>query len=229
MSVILQTRGKVGGGVTAHLQCPCCGHFSKSHARQLSHIASAHPSCLDDVPVGRLGNILMFQSTAQLFHCTTCFYTSRDFTKLYKHIITKHCEVDGGQKEKTAEQGEEDVKESLKRRDSGTDEEEEGNEEEVASQKPESVTPDGEVGESVLLFDGTNYCCSICGWKHKVKPLVFNHVARKHNFPIRGEAEKEELEATAKVISFVSNSFVCLTCGWKTPLKGTCIAAATFL
>lgn len=91
MSVIIQTRGEVGGGVAAHLQCPICGHFSKSHAHQLSHMAATHPASLDGVAVGRLGNILMYQSTARLFHCSDCFYTCRDFAKLYKHIISKHC------------------------------------------------------------------------------------------------------------------------------------------
>lgn len=272
MSIIIQTRGEVGGGVAAHLQCPTCGHFSKSHAHQLSHMASAHPSCLDGVAVGRLGNILMYQSTARLFHCSNCFYTSRDFTKLYKHIITKHCvdEMEGGggeggddgsdgrEKEKAGEEGEEEEKEegkkSLKRKRSSEAEEEEegeGNDEEAASQRAESVTPDGEGGESVLVFDGTSYCCLICGWKNKLKALGFNHVVRKHNIPkayatravrrdaatprqtqssgaeedemagLSGELLKEEMEATAKVIRFVSNRFVCLTCGWKTKLKGT--------
>uniref|UniRef100_A0A1A8HUL3 C2H2-type domain-containing protein n=1 Tax=Nothobranchius kuhntae TaxID=321403 RepID=A0A1A8HUL3_NOTKU len=91
MSVMIQPRGEVGGGVAAHLQCSHCGHFSKSHAEQLSHLATYHPTCLDGVTVGRLGNILIYQSSARLFHCFECFYTSRDFAKLYKHIITKHC------------------------------------------------------------------------------------------------------------------------------------------
>uniref|UniRef100_A0A1A8H3X0 C2H2-type domain-containing protein n=2 Tax=Nothobranchius korthausae TaxID=1143690 RepID=A0A1A8H3X0_9TELE len=91
MSVMIQPRGEVGGGVAAHLQCSHCGHFSKSHAEQLSHLATYHPTCLDAVTMGRLGNILMYQSSARLFHCSQCFYTSREFAKLYKHIITKHC------------------------------------------------------------------------------------------------------------------------------------------
>ncbi|XP_071335569.1 ABC transporter F family member 4-like [Trachinotus anak] len=205
MSVIIQTRGEVGGGVAAHLQCPHCGHFSKSHAHQLSHTAASHPTCLDSVVVGRLGNILMYQSTARLFHCSDCFYTSRDFTKLYKHIISKHCMderegvggaeagddgSDGGDKEKTGEEGEEEEKEggkdALKRKRSSEAEEEEegeGNEEDGAPQRQESSKPDGEGDESVLMFDGAGYRCLICGWKNKLKALGVNHVVRKHDIP----------------------------------------------
>ncbi|XP_026218219.1 chromosome alignment-maintaining phosphoprotein 1-like [Anabas testudineus] len=275
MSVIIQTRGEVGGGVAAHLQCPTCGHYSKSHSHQLSHMATFHPSCLDDVAVGRLGNILIYQSTAQLFHCSSCFYTTRDFTKLYKHIITKHCvdetERGGGEggddgsdreeKEKTGGEGvgeeeEEKEGESLKRKRSSEAEEEdegEGNDEDGASQRMESVTPDAG-GEGVLALDSAGYRCLICGWTNKLKALGVNHVVRKHEIPktyasqairrdatvarqtqssvaeddemagLSGELLKEEMEATAKVIRFVSNRFVCLTCGWKTKLKGFAIS-----
>eukprot|EP00064_Thunnus_orientalis_P013636 superscaffoldBa00002252_g13676 len=230
MSVIIQTRGEVGGGVAAHLQCPICGHFSKSHAHQLSHMAATHPASLDGVAVGRLGNILMYQSTARLFHCSDCFYTCRDFAKLYKHIISKHC-VD------------EKEKDSLKRKRSSEAEEEE-------AEGSESVKPDGEGGEGVLMFDGAGYRCLICGWKNKLKSLGVNHVVRKHDIPkayaaqairrdgaaatcsaeeeevvgLSGELLQEEMKATAKVVSFISNRFVCLICGWKTKLKGFAIS-----
>lgn len=192
MSVILQSRGEVGGG-TAHLQCPTCGHYSKSHAHQLSHMAASHPSCLDDIAMGRLGNILMYQSTARLFHCSSCFYTSKDFNKLYKHIITEHCvdEIeggggeggsdgsDGGEKDKRGEEGEEEDnvegKESLKRKRSS--EAEKGNDEDGASHRPELG------GDGVLLFDNVGYRCLICNWKNKLKALSINHVVRKHDIP----------------------------------------------
>lgn len=202
MSVIIQTRGEVGGGVAAHLQCPHCGHFSKSHAHQLSHIAASHPTCLDGMAVGRLGNIMMYQSTARLFHCSDCFFTSRDFTKLYKHIISKHCmdEREGGGgddgsekgEEKTGEEGEEEEKEGgqdiLKRKRSSEGEEEEeeegeGHDEDGTSQRPESVKADGEREESLMAFDGGSYRCLICGWKNKLKGLAINHVVRKHDIP----------------------------------------------
>ncbi|KAM7375578.1 hypothetical protein PAMA_014606 [Pampus argenteus] len=255
MSVTIQSRGEAGDGVAAHLQCPLCGHFSKSHAHQLSHMASTHPTCLDSVVVGRLGNILMYQSTARLFHCSYCFYTSRDFNKLYKHIISKHCvdnkeggeeeeEKEGGRdegsekgEEKTGEDAEEGEKDSLKRKRSSEAEEEE--------------EAEGTGDEGVLLFNGSSYRCLICGWRNKLKVLGINHVVRKHDIPkvyasqavrrapataascsmeeeevagLSGELLKEEMKATAKVVTFVNNRFVCVICGWKTKLKGFAIS-----
>ncbi|XP_059183559.1 chromosome alignment-maintaining phosphoprotein 1-like isoform X2 [Centropristis striata] len=249
MSVVIQTRGEVGGGVAAHLQCPQCGHFSKSHAHQLTHMAGSHPTCLGGVAVGRLGPIVMYQSTARLFHCSSCFYTTRDFTKLYKHIISKHC-VDerdggGGDEEKPGEDGDEEGgKDKVKS---------EAEEEEVG--QPESVKAEGD--ETVLVFDGAGYNCLICGWKTRLKGLAVSHVVKKHDIPkayatqavkreaaafmpkqekgggaeeeegvagLSGELLKEEMEATAKVVRFISNRFVCLICGWKTKLKGFAIS-----
>ncbi|XP_053273567.1 chromosome alignment-maintaining phosphoprotein 1 [Pleuronectes platessa] len=145
MSVIIHTRGEAGGGVAAHLHCSHCGHFSKSHAQQLSHMAAAHPSCLDEEVVGRLGTILMYQSTARLFHCSICFFTCKDFTKLYKHIISKHCMDDreGG------DQGEEEKKVG----DGGEEEEEEekmgeeGEEKKMIEEGEEEEKKMGEEGE----------------------------------------------------------------------------------
>ncbi|XP_035983964.1 chromosome alignment-maintaining phosphoprotein 1-like [Fundulus heteroclitus] len=169
MSVFVQTRGEAGGGVAAHLRCPQCGHLSKSHAQQLCHLAASHPACLDGVAVGRLGNILMYQAGGRLFHCSDCFYTSRDFNKLYKHIIARHCllckeeeegdgdagkkEESGGGEEKEEDGEKKDVEENqnmegLKRKREGADEEEEapqnkqrapGEEEE---KEGEAVAPD---------------------------------------------------------------------------------------
>ncbi|XP_008298577.1 myeloid zinc finger 1-like, partial [Stegastes partitus] len=245
MSVIIHTRGEVGGGVAAHLQCPHCGHFSKSHAHQLTHMAATHPVCLDSVAVGRLGNILMYQSGARLFHCCDCFYTSRDFTKIYKHLISKHCtdERDGDGEEDEEDEGGKDT--GRRKRSSEVEEEEE---EEVKAEN------DGE--KSVLMSDGGGYRCLICGWRNKLKALGVNHVVRKHDIPkayaaqavrrdavvtnqtqggaaaeeeeaavgLSGELLKEEMEATAKVVRFISNRFVCLICGWKTKLKGFAIS-----
>lgn len=205
MSAIIQTRGEVGGGVAAHLQCPHCGHFSKSHAHQLSHIAASHPDSLDDVAIGRLGNIVMYQSTARLFHCSECFFTCRDFTKLYKHIISKHCmdEREGGGgddgsergEEKAGEDGEEEeekeekegVRDTLKTKRSSDGEEDvedgEGHDEVGTPQRPEPFKAEAEREGSLLVFDGGSYCCLICGWKNKLKGLAISHVVRKHDIP----------------------------------------------
>ncbi|XP_041834772.1 chromosome alignment-maintaining phosphoprotein 1-like [Melanotaenia boesemani] len=254
MSTIIQSRGEVGGGVAAHLRCPRCSHLSKSHAHQLSHIAASHPTSLDGIAMGRLGNILMYQSSGRLFHCSECFFTSRDFTKLYKHIITKHCMNEreaggGGSGERGGEGG-----------DDGSDKgEEEEEKEKVALKSKESIkTEEEEQGEaeqrSLLMLADGGYRCLICSWKHKQKSVIVSHVVRKHDLPkayatqaIKREAimagqtqgggaedeegggmseemVKEEVAATAKVVGFMSNRFVCLICGWKTKLKGFVIS-----
>ncbi|XP_054650540.1 chromosome alignment-maintaining phosphoprotein 1-like [Dunckerocampus dactyliophorus] len=200
MSLVVQTRGEAGGLVAAHLQCPFCGHFSKSHAHQLSHMATTHPTCLDDVTMGRLGNILIYQSGAQLFHCAECFYTSRDFSKLYQHIISQHCvdETVGGAdgEDEGSEKGDKDVDEEVKEADEEEDEtsplvknsvdreeEAEGKDEDGVSQRMESVKPDSEADKTVLLFSDGMYRCLICSWKNKLKALAINHVVRKHGIP----------------------------------------------
>lgn len=251
MSVAISTRGEAGGGVTAHLQCPLCGHFSKSHAHQLAHMAASHPAHLDSVPVGRLGNMLMYQSTACLFHCSACFYTSREFSKLYKHIIIKHCtnESEGG----GGAEGEEDAVEkdrTLKTKRSSEEEEEDEAIDNDEDQSMDSRKPDGEGKKVVLMFIGSRYRCVICGWKNKLKAHSVNHMVRKHGVPkafamqavrrdvankqalsisakeepLSEELLKKELEATAKVLCFISKRFVCLICGWKTKLKGKPLA-----
>ncbi|KAM9836194.1 uncharacterized protein ACBR49_019840 [Aulostomus maculatus] len=197
MSVIVHTRGEVGGGVAAHLQCPVCGHFSKSHAHQLSHMAATHPACLDGVAVGRLGNILMYQSGAQLFHCAECFYTCKDFTKLYKHIISRHCmdereagAADGEGADDSSEKGEEKEEEEggkdapRNKRSSEEEEEAEGNED-GAQRRQELIKREGEAeaDDGVLMFDGAEYHCLICSWKTKNKGAGVKHVVRKHDIP----------------------------------------------
>ncbi|XP_075951030.1 uncharacterized protein LOC142952892 [Anarhichas minor] len=142
----------------------------------------------------------MYQNTAKLFHCIECFYTSRDFTKIYKHLISRHCEDHRGggeerkEERKTSEE-EEGEKDAVKRKSSKEEktrveeesekdavkrkrssEEEEGPDEDVSSQKEEG-------DESVLMFDGAGYHCLICGWKTKLKALGVNHVVRKHDIP----------------------------------------------
>ncbi|KAM4560355.1 uncharacterized protein PAE49_012573 [Odontesthes bonariensis] len=197
MSVVTQSRGEVGGGVAAHLQCPHCGHFSKSHAHQLSHVAASHPACLDGVTVGRLGNILMYQISGRLFHCSDCFYTCRDFTKLYKHIISKHC-VDeregggGGGGEDGSEKGEEEEEGGKvapdRKRSSEAEEEEQG-------EASESVKSENLGERNTLVLDGGGYRCLICGWKHKHKVVSVNHVVRKHDLPKAYAAQALKREA----------------------------------
>ncbi|XP_068612492.1 zinc finger protein 639-like [Brachionichthys hirsutus] len=242
MSTTVQTRGEVGGGVAAHLRCPFCGHLSRSHAHQLSHVAASHPAKLGGVPVGRLGNILLYQSSAQLFHCFDCFFTSREFTKLYKHVVAKHCvdRRDGGGGGEEKEGAQETIKEEEEEKEVGALKSEEKHEEDGTSQTVES--------------ESGSYCCLMCSWKGKLKSLGVAHVMQEHDIPktyaaqavkrcaatpkrsrrsepeeeeeagLSGEMLKEEVEATAKVIRFTAGRFVCLICGWKSKLKGFAIS-----
>lgn len=208
MSVIIPARGELGG-VAAHLQCPHCGYYSKSHTHQLTHIAASHPTHLDSAAFGRLGNILMYQSTAQLFHCFDCFFTSKDFTKVYKHVITTHCmdereaaateETSEKGVEKMGEQGKEEEKEggegSMKRKQSCKGEEDVAKMSCLEEETREDGLPDnggasqmvdktdGEREESVLIFDGVSFCCMMCSWKSKLKGVAINHVVRRHDIP----------------------------------------------
>lgn len=108
MSIIPRFCSEIGAMVD-HLQCPRCGHFSKSHAHQLSHIAACHPTTLNAMAFGRLGNVMLYQRTARLFHCAECFFTFKEFGKLYTHLITKHCmdkREEGGGDDNVSDKGE---------------------------------------------------------------------------------------------------------------------------
>ncbi|XP_056157394.1 zinc finger protein 90 homolog isoform X1 [Lampris incognitus] len=189
MTGVASSRDEMGG--TLHLQCPLCGSFSKSHAHLLIHTANAHPDLLDETAVGRLGNVIIYQSIAQLFHCSRCFFTCKEFPKLYDHLISRHCtnrsqegEADAGGEAKTGEGGEEEKEASLKRKRSSDreEEEEEGHNEDNSDLPP---LPSNKTAEEsgVLLFDGSGYRCLICGWKHKLKALGINHVVKRHDIP----------------------------------------------
>ncbi|RVE75164.1 hypothetical protein OJAV_G00014180 [Oryzias javanicus] len=207
-----QARGEAGGGVVAHLQCPHCGSFSKSHSHMLSHLAASHPAHLDATAVGRLGKILMYQSGARLFHCAICFFNCRDFTKLYKHVITKHCvdreEEEGGKDgDDGSEKGEEEEggKDGLKRQKSEEGGSERGEEEggtkdalnikrsgegrkkssegeDEKGEAPATIKQEDE-GEKSELTEVSGFRCLICSWSHRQKSVAISHMVRKHNIP----------------------------------------------
>ncbi|XP_005932811.1 chromosome alignment-maintaining phosphoprotein 1 [Haplochromis burtoni] len=220
MSVIIQTRGEVGGGVAAHLQCPHCGHFSKSHAHQLSHIAASHPSCLDGVVMGRLGNILMYQSGARLFHCSYCFYTSRDFTKLYKHIITKHCmderDKGGDNGSEKGDEEDEEMKDATKRKQTiKTEEEEEEGKGDAKRKKSNEEEGEGGKDESKIKSIKTEEEEEGCR----------DVLKRKRSSEGEEEEEGEGVESVKceyddkSVLLFDGARYRCLICGWKNKLK----------
>ncbi|XP_068586183.1 uncharacterized protein [Cebidichthys violaceus] len=185
----------------AHLQCPLCGHFSKSHAHQLTHLAASHPTRLDGATVGRLGNILMYQNTAKLFHCVECFYTSRDFTKIYKHLISRHCEDHRGEEdrkeEKKTSEEEEGEKDAVKR--SGEEEERKKTGEEEEEQKKTRVEEEEQK-------------------KTKEEEEEQKKTRVEEEGPDEDVSSQKE-EGDESVLMFDGAGYHCLICGWKTKLK----------
>ncbi|KAM4602016.1 uncharacterized protein ACJ7VT_020011 isoform 2-T2 [Polymixia lowei] len=203
MSAVMSWRGE-GGIVTAlHLQCPLCGHFSKSHAHLLIHMANTHPTQLDHMTVGRLGNAVIYQSTARLFHCSDCFFTTREFTKLYDHLITTHCMEEGGG-------GEEH---SLKRKRSEEEAEGERKDEGNPSDQQTSVSKTGGdegVAEGVAEGRGEGVAEGVAEGRGEG---VAEDVAEG-----RGEGVAED-GVKGAVLVFDGSVYRCLTCGWKHKLK----------
>lgn len=211
MSVLIQAHCELGR-VPGHLQCPHCGYYSKSHAHQMSHIAASHPTHLDRVAFGRLGNILMYQSTAQLYHCFDCFFTSKDFTKVYKHVIAKHCmdereateESSEKGEEKVGQQGKEEQKEggegSIRRKQTSKDEEDEAKKPRVETEEEGGVkTTKSNQGQEV------------------------EEEGRHDNGDAPQMADKTNCEREESVLIFDGLSFCCMMCSWKSKLKGVAI------
>ncbi|TNM94080.1 hypothetical protein fugu_002256 [Takifugu bimaculatus] len=214
MSVVMQARGDLGG-VAAHLQCPHCGFYSKSHAHQLSHIAASHPTHLEGAAFGRLGNILMYQSTAQLFHCFDCFFTSKDFTKVYKHVITKHCmDEREAATEETSEKGPEMTAEQRK-----AEEKEEG---EGGIKRKQSSKVEEDVAKMSCLEEQRG--------EEGDKPTTCSEgkdeveeAGHRDNGDASQMADKTDGERDESVLIFDGVSFCCMMCSWKSKLKGVAI------
>lgn len=187
-------------GAATRIQCPHCGHLYESHVQQLRHLAACHRDYLDATEVGRLGKVILYQSTARLFHCARCFYTFKDFSKLFVHLITKHCmkeEEESGRQRGTDKMGGANIRKGkggIKEVAGEKVKEEEGQEGMVKAEmemeeKEETLKRTG-VEEPQLLDkkctpprptpveDG--YCCSACGYKHLLETDVVEHLERCH-------------------------------------------------
>lgn len=221
MSVFIHTRGEVGGGVAAHLRCSHCGHLSKSHAQQLAHLAASHPTCLDDVAVGRLGNILMYQSSARLFHCSECFHTCKDFSKLYKHIIARHCMVEkeeeggGGEEAEEVEGGKDEEKLEGPKRKRSSDEEEDSPEnkkkcEDEDGDKAAAERKQGEKEEGKMKSEEEEEIKKNEEGKRKNEEEEGKR-KRKEEEQCEGKAGEEEKQY---VLTFDGVLFHCKICGW---------------
>lgn len=190
----------VVAGTATRVQCPHCGHLYESHIQQLRHLAACHRDYLDATEVGRLGKVILYQRTARLFHCAKCFYTFKDFSKLFVHLITKHCMAE---EEKERQRKMEEVGEAMiikyeggikgdvegkMTEETGQEEEEkaevEMEEEEEILERTRGVEGVQPLGQNGALLrprpteDG--YCCPACGYKHQLEMDVVEHLACCH-------------------------------------------------
>ncbi|XP_019716327.1 zinc finger protein 691-like [Hippocampus comes] len=219
MSVIQQPRGEAGGGVAAHLQCPLCGNFAKSHAYQLSHIAFAHPTYLDGVAMGRLGNVVMYQSGVHLFHCAECFFTSRDFNKLYQHIIAKHCLDEAA----AAAGGGVDAEDNgSEKGDKEADEEAKEADEEAKEADEEAKEADEEVKEETKEVTKVDTDPKEANEEDEATPPGPNGGVEVKDED--GTSERSICDADESVLLFDGDMYHCLICGcWKNRLKGSAV------
>ncbi|XP_051911256.1 zinc finger and BTB domain-containing protein 17-like [Hippocampus zosterae] len=218
MSVIQQPRGEAGGGgsVAAHLQCPLCGSFSKTHAYQLSHMAFAHPTYLDGVTMGRLGNVVMYQNGVHLFHCAECFFTSRDFNKVYQHIIAKHCLDEAAA---AAAGGAADAE------DNGSEKGDKEADEEAKEADEEAKEADEEVKEEMKEVTQVDKDPKEANEEDEATPPRPNGGAEVKDED--GTSERSIGEADESVLLFDGDMYHCLICGcWKNKLKGSAITHA---
>ncbi|XP_072513640.1 uncharacterized protein [Salminus brasiliensis] len=83
-----QTTSSGNGGRS--LQCPYCYFQCNTKCSFQIHVGSQHPLHCEDMSVGHLGKVIFYQRTAKLFHCYICFFTSKDYAKLFDHMLVKH-------------------------------------------------------------------------------------------------------------------------------------------
>ena len=142
------------------LCCPACGRPCPSHALLLAHTAAAHPTRLDRTAVGRLGNVLAYQATAGLFHCSACLFTCGRFAKLFTHLLAAHCAA-GGEAERGGPPEEEEEEEQ-----DGPPKEEEEEEEQGGPPKEAEI----------ISYSQSRYVCVLCGWRSRLRGKPLPHL-----------------------------------------------------
>lgn len=162
--------------------------------------------------VGRLGNILAYQKTAELFHCSDCFFTCKDFSKLYVHLLTDHCSEPGeGERE---------------------------NEEEEEASRSRLLHLEGSTYHCVCGWKNRLNSKAVA---HLIKKHHFPKANALHTLeqlgkrpPAHSSAHlhhtsghksslallQEEKAILSKFLNFRTNRFVCLICSWSCKMKG---------
>ncbi|KAM4859852.1 chromosome alignment-maintaining phosphoprotein 1 isoform 1-T3 [Thomomys bottae] len=75
---------------SARLECDHCGFRGTDYENVQIHMGTIHPEFCDDMDTGGLGKMIFYQKSAKLFHCHTCFFTSKMYSNVYYHITSKH-------------------------------------------------------------------------------------------------------------------------------------------
>ncbi|XP_076839120.1 uncharacterized protein LOC143484325 [Brachyhypopomus gauderio] len=227
--------------VGSYLQCPFCYFQCNTKCLFQLHVGTQHPLHSEDMPVGRLGKVVIYQRTAKLFHCRICFFTTDDYAKLFDHLQAKHCMTrkaaeEGGAKEGGAKaSGAEDADlpggSPKGKRASGScseDEEEEEEEEEeddeaaAAASQAAKKEKEAAVAKYIVKLSARYYYCKRCKWRCKKKGFLLNHVSLKHKVP-KPHACKEcdktfwlEMQLTTHVnMCHKRGLYQCLYCPFK--------------
>ncbi|XP_056444467.1 chromosome alignment-maintaining phosphoprotein 1-like [Gadus chalcogrammus] len=206
-SVTMATvRGEERGGawLLPGLQCSVCAQPCSSHALLLAHTAAAHPIRLDRTAVGRLGNVIAYQETARLFHCSDCFFTCRDFSRLFTHLLTTHCSREEEEEEQEEQQGGPPEQQGGPPEQQGGPPEQQGGPPEQQGGPPEQQggppeqqggppeqqggppeqqggPPEEQGGPpDVISYSQSRYVCVLCGWRTKLRGLALSHVVTVH-------------------------------------------------
>ncbi|KAK1802917.1 hypothetical protein P4O66_021443, partial [Electrophorus voltai] len=195
----LTVSSKNGG---CYLQCPLCYYQCNTKSSFQIHIGSRHPLHCEDMAVGRLGKIIFYQRTAKLFHCQSCFFTSKDYNKLFDHLLVKHCitrKVAAADEAKRIKPKSDEAKDGCGSSKSGKDLTEVGNGESGVQGKAPSCSEEEEEEEDLLAVSQAAkeerdaavakymeqlspryYYCKLCKWRCKKKGFLLNHVSQKH-------------------------------------------------
>ncbi|XP_066562885.1 chromosome alignment-maintaining phosphoprotein 1 [Amia ocellicauda] len=83
-------RQMFNAGMNGHLQCAFCSYQCVSNETFQIHMGTYHPVHCDEIDVGRLGKVIIYQRSAKLYHCKMCFFTGKTYARVYDHVIVSH-------------------------------------------------------------------------------------------------------------------------------------------
>ncbi|XP_018103388.1 chromosome alignment maintaining phosphoprotein 1 S homeolog isoform X2 [Xenopus laevis] len=72
------------------LNCDRCNFHGTDYDSVQIHKGTIHPEFCDEMDTAGLGKLVFYQKSARLFHCHRCFFTSKIFSNVYYHILSRH-------------------------------------------------------------------------------------------------------------------------------------------